>query len=89
MKEKARAIAGASTADLTDLRAYKPIMDGLIRRRAAVPLPRRRCSASTWLADAPRYPAETASARFAHAKVSKQPVEELARVLRALTTRNP
>ena len=48
-------------------------MDGLIRRRAAVPSPGRD-SASTRLADAPRHSAETAPARFAHAKVSKGPI---------------
>ena len=50
--------------------AANRIMNGLIRRRAAVPSP-RRYSASTRLADAPRYSAETAPARFAHAKASK------------------
>ena len=58
-------------------------MDGLIRLRAAVPSPRRD-SASIQLADAPRHSAETAPARFAHAKVSSPSLEPLALALAVL-----
>ena len=52
-------VLALQSAPLLTFARAKPIMDGVIRRRAAVPSP-RRYSASIRLADAPRHSAETA-----------------------------